>query len=193
MEIDRENATGRPDRDAIDATAAARQALVDRIRGGLLDNDLLHAAAMLGRLLAALGASPSLAAATIDGVVRALETPGPSKWAGSGKWEGPARSALCEAYVAAREELAKIEATKSWSFPACCVPLSDGTVAVAAGIPSDDSDDIVTWADGVARALARMKVRRVIIGGKKSAALALEDALSLVGIDADRSPGFGVT
>src|SRR5207237_1558178 len=91
MEIDRENATGRPDRDAIESTAAAREALVARIESGQEDNDLLHAAAMLGRLLAALGASPSLAASTIDGAVRALERP-PAKWAAM------ARSALCESY-----------------------------------------------------------------------------------------------
>jgi hypothetical protein len=184
MEIDRENATGRPDRDAIDATAAAREALVERVESA--DNDLLHAAAMLGRLLATLGASPSLAVSTVDGAVRALERP-------NAKWAAMARSALCEAYVTAREEHAQIEATKSWSFPACCVPLADGTVAVAAGIPSDDSDEIVAWADGVARALARMKVRKVMVSGKGNALAALEDALALVGIHTDRSPGFGVT
>jgi hypothetical protein len=186
MEIDRESATSRQDRDAIEATATAREALAARIQGGQEDNDLLHAAAMLGRLLATLGASPSLAVATIDGAVRACERP-------QGKWTAMARSALCEAFVAVREERAQLEASKSWSFPACCVPLADGTIAVAAGIPSEDSDEIVAWADGVARALARMKVRRVVVSGKGSALSALEDALSLVGIHTDRSPGFGVT
>jgi hypothetical protein len=186
MDLDRESATGRPDLDAIAATAAAREALLERIEGGQEDVDLLHAAAMLGRLLATHGCSPSLAAATMDGAVRALEST-------KGKWPALARAALTEAYVATRDESAQQGATKSWSFPACCVPLPDGSVAVAAGIPSEDSDDIVAWADGVARALARMKVRRAIVSGKGAAVSALEDALSLVGIHAERSPGFGVT
>lgn len=186
MELDRESATSRPDRDAIEATAAAREALVERVMSGQEDVDLLHAAAMLGRLLHAHGCSPSLAAATIDGAVRALETT-------RGRWPALARSSLTEAYVAARDEQSQLGIAKSWNFPACCVPLSDGTVAVAAGIPSDDTDEIVAWADGVARALARMKVRRAVVSGKGAALAALEDALSLVGIDAERSPGFGVT
>jgi hypothetical protein len=185
-ELDRESATGRPDRDAIDATAAAREALIERVMSGQEDVDLLHAAAMLGRLLAAHGCSPSLAAATIDGAVRALEI-------AKGRWAALARSALTEAYVAARDEQSQLGIAKSWSFPACCVPLAAGEVAVAAGIPSDDSDEIVAWADGVARALARMKVRRAIVSGKGAALAALEDALSLVGIATERSPGFGVT
>lgn len=186
MELDREHATGRPDRDAIDATTGAREALVERVLSGQEDTDLLHAAAMLGRLLAAHGCSPSLAAATTDGAVRALE-------GSKGRWPSLVRSALTEAYVAARDEHAQLGIAKSWSFPACCVPLSDGAVAIAAGIPSDDSDEIVAWADGVARALARMKVRRAVVSGKGAALAALEDALSLVGIDTERSPGFGVT
>lgn len=184
MDADRESATGRPDLDAIEATAAAREALAEHVLRGDEGNDALHAAAMLGRLLASLGASPSLAVVTIDGALRALER--------GGAWVTPARAALAEAYVAAREEQAEAAIAKAWSFPACCVPLAEGTVAVAAGVPSSDHDEVVAWADGVARALARMKVRRVVVSGKGPAVLALEDALSLVGIPADRSPGFGV-
>jgi len=177
MEIDRASATTRLDVDAIDATAAAREALVRIAEIDPRARDLLHAAAMLGRLLAALGASPTLAAATIDGLAEAR---------GSSDWIAPVRAALLEAYVAEREERADERGFERWNYPNCCVHLAEGACTIAAGIPDDDADLLTSWADGVARALARANVRRAVISGSDRARRVLIDALALVGIRAER-------
>src|SRR4051812_35545779 len=64
------------DRDAIRATDAARALVIE-----LFDRparDLYNACALFGRLLADAGASPSLAASTIDGAALALRHAGAS-------------------------------------------------------------------------------------------------------------------
>jgi hypothetical protein len=179
MEIDRASATTRIDVEAIQATAAPREAIA---RFAALDpssRDLLHAAGMLGRLLAAANASPTLAAVTMDGLARAIE--------GRHDFIPSARAALLEAYVAEREERAHDRGLERWSYPGCAVHLDAETCAIAAGVPDDDDDRLVAWADSVARALARVKVRKAVVSGSDRARSALEDALGLVGIRAERA------
>jgi len=175
MELDRASATSRIDRDAIEATTAAREALVALLLIDPKARDVLHASAMLGRLLASLGASAALAAATSDALGSLLETP-----------IAPVRASLIEAYVAEREERAFGRGLERWAYPGCCVHLAEGECAIAAGLPDDDDDSLTNWADSVARSLARAKVRRAKISGSERARRALEDALALVGIRAER-------
>lgn len=174
MDLDRESAATKLDRDAIDATASLRESIV---RLASLDpeaRDLLHACAMLGRLLAASHASPALAAATIDDLARTL-----------GRAMPTARAAVFEAYVAEREERALRASAERWSYPSCAVHLDARSCAVAC-LPDDDVDALAHWADGVARALARLAVRDVIASGPERARKALEDACALVGIRVQR-------
>jgi hypothetical protein len=174
MEIDRAQATTRFDLEAIAQTASPREALVHLDPSA---RDFLHAAAMLGRLLASLGASPTLAAVTMDGWGRATE---------SRESTAAARAALLEAYVSEREAQTREIDTARWKYPNCAVRIDAETCAVAAGIPDDDDDHVLAWADSVARELARAKVRRAIVSGNERARQALEDALAVMGIRAER-------
>src|SRR5690242_7019353 len=95
-EHDRARSIHSADRDAIRATEAARARVVE-----LFDRparDLYNACALLGRLLADAGASPSLAATTIDGLARALAE---TTTAFDDSRIAPARASVAEGYVSA--------------------------------------------------------------------------------------------
>lgn len=176
---DAENAIHEADREAIVATEAVRALVAELAPAG--SRDLYTACARLGGLLATLGASPTLAAGTIDGAVRALADAGvafdPSRVA-------PARASVLEGYVASVRDAARVEACARWEYPACAVPLADGTVAIACGHPDVDPDLLAAWAGRVAGALSKAKVRRIVLSGGERARAEVESAAALVGIEA---------
>jgi hypothetical protein len=171
------------DRDAIRATEAARALVVE-----LFDRparDLYNACALLGRLLADVGASPSLAVSTIDGLARALSD---TKTAFDDARISPARASVAEGYVSALREGERENANATWAYPACAVVLDDETAAIAAGYP-DDGDGLSDWAAKIASKLSKAGTRTAIVGGNERAKQELGEALKLVGIRvADRLP-----
>jgi hypothetical protein len=168
------------DRHAIVVSESARSFVLDGLDSA--DHDSLHAWAVLGRVLADAGASPTLAAHTVD----ALRDLAVGRGTGS-QWCAGARAALIEAYVAAQRERAELRMAESWRFPRCVVRLDERTAAVAAFFPDDDADATVRWADEVAAGLARMGVRCVHAEGSTHARAALADALTSFGIDLTRA------
>ena len=172
------NAIHRADRDAIAATEPIRELVLDLAPAGTRDH--YTACARLGGLLATLGASPTLVASTIDGAIRALAESGvviePSKMA-------PARASVLEGYVAALRDAERAAASEAWEYPACAVPLADGTVAIACGHPEADPDRLAAWAGRVAARLAKAKVRKIVLAGGERARAEVESAAALVGIE----------
>jgi hypothetical protein len=163
------------DRAVIDATRAARALVVERLRAGAADGDLFNACAVLGRLFADLGGSPTLAASTIDGARSVLPDL-------AERTARAARAALMEGFVAVRAETARAAAAAQWDFPACAVPLEEASVAIAAGFPGDDEDAVAAWAARVAAGAARTGYRRAVVAGNERACAALVDALELAGV-----------
>ncbi len=162
---------------AIASTEGARALVVER----LLDaagRDALSACSVLGRLMAQAGASPSLAARTLDGL--AATSPCDDAWLGT------ARASLAEGYAAASREAAAAKRADTWRYPRCVVRLDSDTVAVGAGFPDDDPDTLAEWANEVARGLVKAGVRRAIIDGDLAPRAALEEALELAGISVAR-------
>jgi hypothetical protein len=172
------------DHAVIDATRGPRALVVEGVvalrgvAGAARDEeskDLLHACAVLGRIFAERGGSPTLAASSIDTLrdeVAALDA----------ATAGAARAALAEGFAAARAEAARAEASAQWDFPACGVPLEGSGIAIAAGYPDDDEDALAAWASRVANGVARAGYRRAILAGNARACALLEDALSLAGV-----------
>jgi hypothetical protein len=163
------------DHAVIDATRGPRSLIVERIRARGPHTDLFHACAVLGRLIADRGGSPTLAASAIDGAAALL----PELDAETAR---AARAALTEGFVAARAEAASAVAVERWEYPGCVVPLESATVAIAAGYPDDDVDALSGWAARVASAVARAGYRRAVLGGGERACAALSDALELAGV-----------
>lgn len=163
------------DHAAIDGTRGPRALIVERVRTNGPDADLFHACAILGRIFAELGGSPSLAAGAIDGALGVL----PELDADTAR---AARAALAEGFVAARAEAAVAEAASRWEYPGCVVPLENASVAIAAGYPEDDEDALAAWAARVASHVARAGYRRAVLSGGEKACSALFDALELAGV-----------
>jgi hypothetical protein len=169
------------DREIIEASASLRELIVGvLLAGGDLD-ELYDACSMLGRLIAARGGSPSFASATLDGASEALG-------AKDAPWLVPARATVVESFSAALAENARREADRGWEFPSCAVPLGQAAVAIAAGLPSDDDEQIDAWAARVAKAAALSGVRRAVVSGGARACAALLDAFALVGVEANETP-----
>ena len=104
------------DRAVIELTRGPRTLVVEQVREGAPYADLFQACAMLGRILAGSGGSPSLASSTIDSARAVLpELDDDAARA--------AKAALFEGFVAARAEIALAEAAARWEFPGCVVPL----------------------------------------------------------------------
>jgi hypothetical protein len=165
------------DRAVIDTTRGPRALVVEHWLERSSHPDLFHACAMLGRILAELGASPTLAAGTIDAARDVLPPLGEDSLRA-------ARGALVEGFAAARAEIARTDAATRWEFPGCVVPMKDAEVAIAAGYPDDDDDALAAWAARVASAVARAGFRRAIVGGGEKARALLFDALELAGVKA---------
>jgi hypothetical protein len=171
---DHERALTPEDHAVIDASAAARTLVVERMSVGL--GDFFSACAVLGRLVADRGGSPTLAAVTIDGLCEAMGI-------ASAPWSASARAAVGEGFAGTRTELAKSAAEAAWEFPKCAARLAEGSVAIAVGFPDDDPDAIVAWAGRVAHDAALAHVRRAVVDGRAAACAALVEALSLAGIE----------
>lgn len=167
------------DRDVIRATESARWLVAEHFAPAAPARDLFNACARLGGLMAEAGASPSLAAGTIDSAVRALEEAGAPFDATRG---APARASLFEGYVAAVRDSERTSALASWEWPSCAVALGADLVAIACGYPSEDGDALAGWAARVAGRLVKAKIRRVILSGSEKARAELESAVELVGI-----------
>jgi hypothetical protein len=176
---DRTSAFLPEDNAVIDATKGPRALIVDHVltpsRDERVLKDLFHACAVLGRIFAERGGSPTLAASTIDGACEVM----PELDAATAR---AARAALAEGFAAARAEEARVEASARWDFPRCAVPLEDSAIAIAAGYPEDDEDALAAWASRVANGVARAGYRRAVLAGNDRACVALEDALSLAGV-----------
>src|SRR5438094_8961587 len=97
------------DRRAARASETARAFVLDRL--ATEDHDALHGWSSLGRVLAAEGASPSLAASAVDALVEARKDARPPPWAVA------ARATLVEAYVAAERERSEERIAEAWAFP----------------------------------------------------------------------------
>lgn len=180
-EKDRGRAVLRADREVIDASGAVRALIVDLVLAGGPEDELFDACAVLGRLVAARGGSPTLASATLDHLAETLRMR-------DAVWLVPGRAALAEGFAATIVEDARLEALRAWEFPSCAVPLGQAGFAIAAGHPSDDDEVVSAWAARVAKAAALAGARRAVVSGGERACAALIDALTLVGIEVNAAP-----
>ena len=178
---DRECAVLPADREIIDASGALRALIVDLVISAGPEDELYDACAILGRMIAQRKGSPTLASATIDGAAQALGLTG-------APWLSPARAAVAEGFAAALSEGARHEALLAWEFPSCAVPLGQSAVAIAAGHPADDDEELAAWAARVAKAAALAGVRRAVVSGSELACAAVLDACGIVGIEAQVPP-----
>lgn len=178
---DRARAVLPADREIVDGSANVRALIVDLVLAGGPEDELYDACAVLGRLVAQRGGSPTLASATLDHAAEALD-------ARAAPWLVPGRAALAEGFAATLSEDARTEAMRGWEFPACAVPLGQAALAIAAGHPSDDDEVLAAWAARVAKAAALAGIRRAVVSGGDRACTALVDALSLVGVEVNIAP-----
>jgi hypothetical protein len=178
---DHERALTAEDHAIIDASVAARALVVERVLEKMSSGlrDFFSACAVLGRMIAERGGSPTLAAVTIDGLCEALGVH-------DGPWTASARAAVAEGFAGARDETAKRAASAAWEYPRCAARLSDDAIAIAAGFPDDDDDAVAAWASRVAHDAALGHVRRAVVDGPPAASAAVVDALSLAGIETTR-------
>jgi hypothetical protein len=167
------------DRAMIQDSMAVRTLIVDRVLADGSCDELYDACAVLGRLLAQHGGSPTLASAIVDHLADTLDLR-------DAPWVGPARGALAEGFALALVETARRDAMRTWEFPNCVVPLGQAALAIAAGHPADDEEDLAAWAARVAQGAALQGVRRAIVAGEERACSALVDALALVGVEVQR-------
>lgn len=167
------------DRAAIVSTGAARALVLQCLVEGAL-RDLFNACARFGQLLAEAGASPTLAASTLDAGIGACEASGAPSIAPA--LRGPARASIAEGYVQHRIEQAAMEAARAWEYPTCAVRIDGKTAAFAVAAPVENVAD---WAGRVASAAARDGVRRAILSSAaaKNVRAEFEAAFSLVGVE----------
>jgi hypothetical protein len=170
------------DHEIIDSTSAPRALVLDLAsRGAHSERDLFSACAVLGRLIAERGGSPTLAAGTMDGARQALgDSP-------DAPWLVPARASLLEGFTAARQDIARREAAAGWEYPRCVARLDSTTIAIVAGYPGDDGEAVAGWAARVAQGAALAGVRRAVVADagpdRAAARAAVLDALDLAGVE----------
>ena len=179
--LDRDEALGAGDAQAIEASRPLRAVIVARVEAGDLHRDLVHACLGMGRLFASFAASPALATGTLDHLRRTLGADADAAWL------APARGALAEGFVGANLERAREDALGAWDVPGCTVKLDDRTVAVACG-RHDDGDGLLAWADRSATALARAGYRVAYLSGRERAVEALRRSLAIAGIEVQSPP-----
>jgi hypothetical protein len=180
-ERDRRCAVLPADREIIDASGSLRALIVDLVVSASPEDELYDACAVLGRMIAHRGGSPTLASATMESAGLALEATGAA-------WLAPARATVAEGFTATIVEGARREAVQAWEFPSCAVPLGQAAVAIAAGYPADDDEELAAWAARVAKAAALSGVRRAVVSGSQRACDAVLDACGVVGIEAHVPP-----
>lgn len=169
----------RADHAVIDESVGARALVAELVLADGHGDELYDACAVIGRLIAQRGGSPTLASVTIDGLCEALG-------ARDAAWIAPARAAVAEGFAGALVEGARRESMQTWEYPSCAVPLGQAAVAIAAGHPSDDDEVLAAWAARVAKAAALKGVRRAVVSGGERAKSAIVDACQLVGIEIQR-------
>jgi hypothetical protein len=174
------NAIHPSDREIIPTTGAARALVAELFTSSTDGRDLFSACARIGRLMAEAGASPSLAAITVDNLARVLAEAGAEP---NVERQRTARAALFEGYVAALSDTASEAQLAAWDYPASVVPLGNDAVAVACSVPTEDHEALSRWATRIASRLAKGKIRSVVVSGRESAIAELRSALDLVGID----------
>ena len=172
---DRSSAVLPVDHQAIDESTAVRAMIVELSRAGGSDEELYDACAVLGRLIARRGGSPTLASQTIDHAGEVLGVRG-------APWLVHARAALVEGFTSCLLEKALEDSMRDWEFPKCVVALSETRIAIAAGHPSTDPEILSDWASRIAKAAALQGVRRAVVSGREPARAAVEDALAVIGI-----------
>ncbi|HXX69784.1 MAG TPA: hypothetical protein VEK07_21560 [Polyangiaceae bacterium] len=163
------------DRRVIEHTAAVRGLIVELAAPGMATDELFDACAVLGRLVAQHGGSPTLAALTIDHAAAALGDPNSS-------WKSAARAAVLEGFAAALMDSIRREANEAWEFPRCVVAVGDRAIAVAAGYPGEDDQEIAAWVDRVAKGAALQGTKTAFVSGPEAVRARLIDALSVAGI-----------
>ncbi|MBS2018465.1 MAG: hypothetical protein JST00_36710 [Deltaproteobacteria bacterium] len=178
-ENDVERSIHAADRDAIRSTEAARALVLELLGRPLPSRDLYNACARLGRLLADVGASPSLAVSTVHGAVRALAHVGTTVDASR---VPAACGSVAEGYFAVVVESERALARRAWEYPSCAVRVTKETVAIACGNPTDDADALADWAARVALAASRDGAKEALLSGDEVARAEVAQALSLVGI-----------
>jgi hypothetical protein len=174
-DLDRRSVVAADDEETILASSPLRGVIARFAIAGGTDEEIFDACSSLGRLIAQRGGSPTLASATIDHAGDALGEP-------AAAWLAAGRAALAEGFTRGLLERVQHDALRSWEFPRCVVPLSSDTIAVAAGLPSDDAEVLGEWAARVAKAAALQGVRQAYVSGPDAARRALEDAFDVVGI-----------
>lgn len=180
-EKDRQRAVLTADRDLISAAAGIRALIVDLVLAEGPNDELFDACAVLGRVVAQRGGSPTLASATLDHLADVLGKRDAS-------WLVPGRAAVAEGFCATAVEDARSDSLRAWEYPSCAVPLGQAGVAIAAGHPSDDDEVVSAWAARVAKAAALAGIRRAVVSGGERACAALIDAFSIVGIEVNEAP-----
>jgi hypothetical protein len=170
----------RADREAIDGSMSVRELIVGLLATNGPCDELYDACAVLGRLLAQTGASPTLASVTVNHLADALS-------ASEKPWVSVARAALAEGFASSLVELMRRDATHAWEFPSCAVPLGEAALAIAAGHPSEDDEVLSAWAARIAKEAALRGVRRAVVCGGDRPYAAVLDALTLVGISVQRA------
>lgn len=168
------------DRRAVPATEAPRALVLDLLARPGNARDLYNACARLGRELADAGASPSLAATTLDGAALALDEVGT---AFEHERLAPARASTAEGYVGARMDAERTAARRTWEYPACAVKVGPGTVAIVAGYPTDDAEALGDWSARVALCVSRDAYKRAILSGPEAATSELGQALATLGVE----------
>ncbi len=174
-EADRSHAVLTADRAIVDISASVRSLIVE-LAAARPEEEFYDACAVLGRLIADRGGSPTLAALTIDHACKALGTP-------DAPWAGSARAAVAEGFALGLTEGIRRSAMEAWEYPHCVIPLGEGSVAIAAGHPSDDDEIVDAWAARVARAVALKGCRRAVVAGGEKPRAAIIEALSFVGVE----------
>jgi hypothetical protein len=169
------------DRAAIGATESARTLVLELLaKANGASRDLYNAGARLGRLLADAGASPSLAATTIDGAERALTETGVRV---DDSVLAPLRASVAEGYLAAIVESERFAARRAWEYPSCAVRLDRETAAIAASFPDADAESLGDWAARTALAASKDGVKVAVLSGPEPMRAELASSLSLVGIE----------
>lgn len=181
-DLDRRTVVAAADLEIILTSGSLRTDIARFALTGGTDEEIYDACASLGRLIAHRGGSPTLASATIDHAGDALGVR-------PAAWLAPGRAALLEGFARALLERVEQDALRSWDFPRCAVALSGDTIAVAAGLPSNDPEILGEWAASVAKAAALRGVRQAYVSGPEGARAALEDAFDVVGIEVSTYAG----
>jgi hypothetical protein len=168
------------DREIVGASMTVRSLIIELVSTNDTPDELYDACAVLGRLVAQRGGSPTLASVTVDNAAAAIGIP-------DAPWVVAARASLAEGFASALIETARRDAMAGWEFPNCAVPLGEAALAIAAGHPSDDEEVLAAWAARTAKAAALRGVRRAVVSGGERACEALVEALYLIGIEVQKA------